>query len=188
MYKRRKSKISKLVRNKYGTRDCLYEALEGIHKRSLDTNINHFYRRHNFTGINLDNNVSFSNSSSSVPITDLQSNFHDICSNLSPSTIERVCVNPESWQTNRDNSSTSIRNDSDRAESKPSKKPRRFDLKRRKRKHRIHGLNISTAHHSPFNFTDTTVLRVLLVCLRGDRPLFLLSSAEVPNFRERSKW
>ena len=52
-------------------------------------------------------------------------------------------------------------------EPKPSKKPRRFDRKCRKRKHRTHGLNISTAHHSPINFTDTTVSQSAISLLKN---------------------
>ena len=74
---------------------------------------------------------------------------------------------------NHGNSATSIRSDSDRAESKPSKKPCRFDRKCGKRKHRTHGLNISTAH-SPLVLQIPQYLRVPLVCLRRDCPLFLL--------------
>ena len=74
---------------------------------------------------------------------------------------------------NHDNSSTSIRSDSDRAEPKPSKKPRRFDRKCRKRKHLTHGLNISTAHHSPINFTDTTVSQSAISLLKKG-PSFVL--------------
>ena len=196
LYKRRKSKISQLVRNTYGTRDCFYETHEGIHKRSLDTNINHLYGRNNFTSTNLDNNVSFSNSSSSVSITDLQSNFHDISSNASPSTIEGVCVFSEIRQMNHDNSSTSIRSDSDRAESKPSKKPCRFDRKRRKRKHCTYGLNISTVHHSPINFTDTTVSQRVISLLKK-RPSFVPASKAVDwgklgedfiKFKNKLRW
>ena len=132
------------------------------------------YGRHNSTSINSDNNVSFNNSSSSVFITDLQSNFHEISSNASSSAIEGVCVFSESWQMNNDNFSASIRSDSDLAESKPSKKPRIFDRKRRKSKHRTHGLNISTPIILPLILQIPLYLRVLLVCLRRDRPLFLV--------------
>ena len=166
LYKRRKSKISELVYNTYGTRDCFHETHEGIYKRPLDTNINHMHGRKNFTSFYSDNNVSFNNSSPSGFITDLQSNFHEIRSGASSSTIEGVCAFSESRQMNHDNSATSIRSDSDRAESKLSKKPRRFDRKCRKRKHRTHGLNISAAHHSPINFTYTTVSQSAISLLK----------------------
>ena len=92
LYKRRKSKISELVYNTYGTSDCFYETHEGIYKRPLDTNINHLHGRQNFASFYSDNNVSFNNLSLSGFITDLQSNFHEISSNASSYTIEGVCV------------------------------------------------------------------------------------------------
>ena len=75
---------------------------------------------------------------------------------------------------NHDNSATSIRSDSEGAESIPLKKPHRFDQKCRKRKHRTQGLNIPTAHHSPLILQIPQYPRVPLVCLRRDLPLFLL--------------
>ena len=115
------------------------------------------YATYNFTSINPGNNVSFCNSSSSVSITDLPSNFHDISSSASSSTIEEVCVFSESRKMNYDNSSISTGSDSDCAESNPSRKPRRFDRKRRKHKYRTYSPNISTENHAPINFTDTAV-------------------------------
>ena len=166
LYKRRKYNISKLVRNTHGTRDYFYETHERIHKRPLDVNTNHLYGTHNFTSINPGNNVSFSNSGSSVPVTDLQSDFHDISSSAFSSTIEGMCIFSESRQMNHDNSSTFTGSDSERAESNPSRKPRRFDRKRRKRKHHTYRLNISTAHHSPINFTDTTISQSAISLLK----------------------
>ena len=64
-----------------------------LYKRPLDTKINHLHGGQNFASFYSDNNISFNNSIPSGFITDLQSNFHEISSNASSSTIEGgVCI------------------------------------------------------------------------------------------------